>query len=79
VFENDDLYLAILTVEVVVSLSDGDQGGDKVVTRSVLVVESVLSEPMSQRVDTEGGLQGKSAVVSTIIQRCRRSSTVLTW
>jgi hypothetical protein len=41
----------------VVSLSDGDQGGDKVITRSVLVVKSVLSEPMSQRVDTEGGLQ----------------------
>lgn len=44
-------------MEVVVSLADGDQSGDEVVTGSVLVVESVLSEPMSQRVDTEGGLQ----------------------
>jgi len=43
----------------VVSLADGDQGGDKVITRSVLVVESVFSEPMSQRVDTEGGLMGQ--------------------
>jgi len=43
-------------VEVVVSLADGDQSGDEVVTGSVLVVESVLSEPMSQRVDTESGV-----------------------
>lgn len=45
-----------LVVEVVVSLADGDQGGDEVVTRGVLVIESVLSQPMGQRVDTEGGL-----------------------
>jgi len=55
----------------VVSLSDGDQGGNEVVTRSVLVIESVLSEPMSQRVDTEGGLQGQVEDCQTTAERRR--------
>jgi hypothetical protein len=56
-YPTSSLQHPVLTVEVVVSLADSDQSGDEVVTRGVLVVESVLPEPMSQRVDTEGGLQ----------------------
>ena len=43
-------------VEVVVAFSDGDEGGDERVSGSVLVVKGLLSEPVSERVDTEGRL-----------------------
>ena len=45
-----------LVVEVVVAFSDGAEGGEEVVTGSVLVIERLVSEPMGERVDTEGGL-----------------------
>ena len=45
-----------LVVEVVVSLSDGDESRDEVILGSVLVVVGSLSNPVSERVDTEGGL-----------------------
>ena len=45
-----------LVVEVVVALSNGDESGDDMVARSVLVVERCLTEPMSQGVDTKCGL-----------------------
>lgn len=35
-----------LVVEVVVPLADGDEGGDHVVSRGVLVVEGRLAEPV---------------------------------
>jgi hypothetical protein len=43
-------------VEVVVTFSNGAQSGDEVVTRSVLVVERLVTEPMGKRVDAEGRL-----------------------
>jgi len=43
-------------VEVVVTLAKSDKGSDGVVTRRVSVVEWLVSEPMGQGVDTEGGL-----------------------
>ena len=43
-----------LVVEVVVTLTNGAKSGEKVVARSVLVVEWLVSEPVSERVDTEG-------------------------
>lgn len=43
-------------VEVVVTLSKGDQSGDHVITRRIAVVEWLVTEPMGQRVDAEGGL-----------------------
>jgi len=43
-----------LMVEVVVSLADGNKRSDEMVTGSVLVIERSLSEPVSERVDTEG-------------------------
>lgn len=43
-------------VEVVISLTKSDQGSDDVVTRGVAVIERLVSKPVSERVDTEGGL-----------------------
>lgn len=48
------VILRELVVEVVVTFSDGDKGGEPVVLRGVLVVEGSLSEPVSERVDAEG-------------------------
>jgi len=45
-----------LMVEVVVALTDGAESSEEVITGSVLVVERLVSEPVSQGVDTEGGL-----------------------
>ena len=46
-----------LVVEVVVTLADGDEGGDHVVAGSVLVIEGSLAEPMGKGVDTERRLK----------------------
>jgi hypothetical protein len=43
-------------VEVVVAFTDGTEGSEEVVAGSVLVIERLVSEPMSERVDTEGRL-----------------------
>lgn len=43
-----------LVVEVVVALADSAKSGEEVVARSVLVVERLVTEPVSQRVDAEG-------------------------
>jgi len=43
-------------VEVVVTLTKSNKSSDGVVTRRVSVVEWLVSEPMGQGVDTEGGL-----------------------
>jgi len=45
-----------LVVEVVVSLTESDKGSDNVVTGRVAVVEGLVTEPVSQRVDAESGL-----------------------
>jgi len=42
-----------LVVEVVVTFSDGDERGDKVITRGVLVVERSVTEPMGEGVYAE--------------------------
>lgn len=43
-------------VEVVVTLTKGDESSDDVVTGRVAVVEGLVTEPVSQGVDAEGGL-----------------------
>ena len=43
-----------LVVEVVVTLADGDEGSDHVVTRGVLVVEWCLTKVVSEGVNAEG-------------------------
>lgn len=45
-----------LVVEVVVSLTERDDGGDDVVTRGVAVVKRLVTQPVGKRVDAEGGL-----------------------
>lgn len=54
-----------LVVEVVVTLTDGAESGDKVVAGSVLVVERLVTEPMSERVDAEGRVVDKDESSST--------------
>lgn len=53
-----------LVMEVVVALSDGDECGDDVVARRVLVVKRSVTEVVRQRVDTERGLQIEKSVYS---------------
>jgi len=45
-----------LVVEVVVALTESDDGGDDVITGRVAVVERLVTEPVGKGVDTEGGL-----------------------
>ena len=45
-----------LVVEVVVTLTDGNERSDEVITGSVLVVEGGLTEPVGQGVNAEGRL-----------------------
>src|SRR5262249_19244354 len=45
-----------LVVEVVVTLAEGDQGGDDVVAGRVSVIEGLVSKPVGERVDAESGL-----------------------
>jgi hypothetical protein len=61
------------TVEVVVSLSDSDQSSDEVIPRSVLGVESVLSQPVRKRVDTEGRLLAQVLSVQSSTNLIRTS------
>jgi hypothetical protein len=49
-----------LVVEVVITLAKGNKGGDDVISRGVAVVERLVSEPVGQAVDTEGGLLDKA-------------------
>jgi hypothetical protein len=53
-----------LVMEIMVTLSEGDECGEHVIARSVLVVEGSLTKPVSERVDTEGrlGTKGESTV-----------------
>lgn len=48
-----------LVVEVVVTFADSYEGGNEVVLGCVLVVEGGLTEPVSEGVDTECGLNFK--------------------
>jgi hypothetical protein len=45
-----------LVVEVVVTFAESDQSGDDVVTGRVAVIKWLITEPVSERVDTESGL-----------------------
>ena len=47
-------------MKVVVAFADSNESGEDVVARSVLVIEGSISEPVSERVDTEGRLDSKS-------------------
>ena len=45
-----------LVVEVVVTFSESDESGNDVVTRRVAVVKGLITKPVGQRVNAEGGL-----------------------
>jgi hypothetical protein len=42
-----------LVVEIVITFPDGNQSGDQMITRSVLVIKGRLSQPVCKRVDAE--------------------------
>ena len=54
-------------VEVVVSFTKGDKGGEDVVAWRVTVVEWLVTEPVSKRVNTEGGLLDNSDTKDTSV------------
>jgi hypothetical protein len=45
-----------LMVKVVVTLANGDESGDNMISRCVLVIERSFTEIVSERVDAKGGL-----------------------
>jgi hypothetical protein len=45
-----------LVVEIVIPLPNSDESGDNMIAGCVLVIKRSLTEPMSERVDTEGRL-----------------------
>jgi hypothetical protein len=54
-------------VEVVVTLTKGDESSDDVVTGRVAVVERLVTEPVGKRVDTEGGLLNEANTEDTSV------------
>jgi hypothetical protein len=48
-----------LVVEVVVTFTNGDKGGDHVVARGMLVIKGRLTKPVGERVDAKGGMVDK--------------------
>jgi hypothetical protein len=56
-------------VEVVVSLTKGDKSGDDVITGRVAVIERLVSEPVSKRVDTESSLLDEANTEDTGIDQ----------
>jgi hypothetical protein len=56
-----------LVVEVVVSLTKSDESGDDVVARRVTIVEGLVAEPVSKRVDAEGGLLNEEDAENTSV------------
>jgi hypothetical protein len=54
-----------LVVEVVVTLAESDKRGDDVVPGAVAVVEGLVAEPVSERVDAEGSLLDKEDAEDT--------------
>lgn len=41
---------------LVIALTKGDEGSDNVVSRRVAVIKGLVTEPMGQAIDAEGGL-----------------------
>lgn len=46
-----------LMMEIVVAFTNSSKSGGEMIAGSVLVIERSLAEPVSQRVDTESGLE----------------------
>lgn len=56
-------------VEVVVALTKGDESGDEVVTGRVAVVEGLVTEPVSKRVDAESSLLNEADAQNAAIDK----------
>jgi len=50
------VVLRELMVEVVVTLTESHEGSDEMVARCMTIIKRSLTEPVSERVDTEGGV-----------------------
>ena len=61
-FDSVSVVHGELVMEIVIALSDGDEGGDHVIAGCVLVVEGSLTEPVSEGIDTKGGLSTNQSV-----------------
>lgn len=68
-----------LMVEIVVTFTNGNESGDHMVTRSVLVVEGSLAKPVSKRVDTEGRLEKEVATIRIRLEESKTLNLRLTW
>lgn len=64
-----------LVVEVVVSLAEGDESSDDVVTGRVAVVERLVSKPVGKRVDAEGGLLDEADTKDTAVDEAPHEVT----
>ena len=64
-----------LVVEVVVSLTEGNESGDDVITGRVSVVEGLVSEPVGKGVDTEGSLLDKANSKNTGVDEATKPVT----
>lgn len=58
-----------LVVEVVVSFAEGNESGNDVIARRVAVIEWLVTEPVGQRVDTEGSLLDEENTQDTSIHK----------
>jgi len=56
-----------LVVEVVVALTKSNKSSDDVIARRVAVVERLVTEPVSKRVDAEGGLLNEEDAENTSV------------
>lgn len=54
------VVVGVLVMEVVVTLSEGEESGDDVIAWGALVVVGVLAEVVGNRVDAEGGVVDKA-------------------
>ena len=52
-FDSVSVVPGELVVEIVITLSDGDEGGNHMIAGCVLVIERSLTEPVSEGIDTE--------------------------
>lgn len=55
-FDSISIVHRELVMEVMITLSDGDEGGDHMISGCVLVIERSLAKPVSERIDTKGRL-----------------------
>lgn len=62
-------------MEVVIALAESDQGSDDVITRRIAVIEWLVPEPVSQRVDAKGGLLDEEYAEDTSVDEATNPVT----